>query len=206
MESLTIREARSEDIDGFVKVLMRIYKGKFKTIFGSKIKEGQSALSQEMKTRKSLEGNLIAIIDGLIVGAVILKTKETKQNFFQTLKIFLNNLGIYGGLRAFFVGGYHQSISERFISRDGCYVENLFILPEFRKKGIGKRLMQRAEEFAREKNKKFMYGFAEVSNISARKLDTKSGFKEIRIKKSILTKIFFDIPAWVYEKKLLDNE
>jgi GNAT superfamily N-acetyltransferase len=206
MESLTIRELRSEDIDEFVNVLMRVYENKFKVIFKSKMREGRNSLFQEMKTRKSLEGNFIAIVNGLTVGAAILKTREMQQNFFQTLKIFLKNLGIYNGLRAFFIGGFHQSILEKFISKDGCYVENLFILTEFRKRGIGKQLMQRVEEFAREKNKKFMYGFAEISNISARKLDTKFGFREIQIKKNILTKIFFGVPAWVYEKKSLDTE
>jgi len=206
VDSLTIRDVRLDDVDEFVNLSMRVYENKFKVIFKSKMGEGKKVLSQELKTRKSLEGNFVAIVNGLIVGAVIVKTREMEQIFFQTLKLFLKNLGIYNGLRAFFVGGYHQSISEKFIRKDECYIENLFILPEFRKKGIGKKLMQRAEEFARGKNKKFIYGFSEISNISARKLNTKSGFKEIQIKKSILTKIFFGVPAWAYVRKSLDIE
>jgi ribosomal protein S18 acetylase RimI-like enzyme len=203
VETITIREARNEDIDEFVKLLMTVFNSKFKVIFGSKINEGQKILSQEMKTRKSLEGNYVATINEQIVGAVVLQTREMKQDFFQTLKLFLTNLSVYQGLRAFIVGGYYQSISGKYISKEGCYFESLFILPEFQKMGIGTKLMEKVEEFAREKNKKFLYSFVRASNIGARNLHKKYGFKEISTKKSILTKIFFGIPKWVYEKKLL---
>ena len=184
MESVTIREARNEDIDEFVKLLMTVFKNKFKVIFSSKINEGHKILTHEMKTRKSLDGNYVAIINKQLVGALVAQTREVKLDFFQTLKLFLTNLGIYRGLRAFIVGGYYQSISGNYIDKDGCYLESIFVLPEFQKMGIGANLMQKLEEFAREKNKKFLYSFVRASNIDARNLHKKYGFKEISIKKS----------------------
>lgn len=203
MKPLFIREVKFEDVEKFINLLFSVYLKKYDVIFKSKINDGKAILIKEMKSRNNLEGNFVAVENELIVGAVILKTKEMKQNIFQSLKLFLTELGFYYGLRAFIVGGYHHSFSERFIKKDACFIENLFILEKYRRKGIGKELMKRAEQFARENNKKVMYGFFEISNISAKSLDLKSGFKAINVKNSILTKIFFGNSSWVYVKREL---
>jgi GNAT superfamily N-acetyltransferase len=203
VNSLTIREIKLDDIDEFIKILMKVYENKFKVIFKSKLEIGQNTLINDMKTRKKLENNFVVEIDESVIGAITLKTRETQQNFIQTLKIFLKNLGFYHGLRSFFVGGYHQSISDKFIHTDACYIENLFVLPQYRRKGIGLNLLIRAEEFAKKSNKKFLYGFVETSNYNSIKLCLKSGFKEISVKKSMFTKLFFNVPAWIYFKKSL---
>jgi len=203
VESLIIKEIRQEDIDEFIKILMKVYEDKFKIIFKSKMEKSQDVLIQEMRIREKLDGNFIVVADGLLVGAMTIKIRETQQNFIQALNIFLKNLGLYHGLRSFFIGGYHQSISDRYIRKDACYIENVFVLPGYRRKGIGKKLMMQAEESAKKRNKKFLYGFVETTNHNSISLCLRSGFKKIGIKKNIFTKLFFGVPGWIYFKKSL---
>ena len=203
MQPLTITKIKSEDIDEFIEVLMNVFENKFKVVFKSKMEIGKNLLIQEMKNRE-LEDIYLAKEDELIVGAITLKIRKPRKQFSQTLKIFIKYLGFYHGLRSFFVGGYHHSIYKNSIHKNACYIDNAFVLPDYRRKGIAMNLMKQAEEFAKKQNKIFLYSFVETTNSKTIKLCLKSGFKKMSVKKSILSKLFFNDPSWIYLKKELN--
>jgi len=199
MSFFNIREAKVEDIDEIVKLMLICFSDKFNVIFGSRIKKGKIALIEDLKTRKSLEDIIVAVCNEKIVGVFSLRFKETQYDFFSTLKIFIKHLGVINGVRSIFLGGFLPFS----LSDDKCFIDYLGVLPEFRKQGIGKDLITHGEKLAIEKNKKYIFCFINSSNIEPRQLVGKFGFKEKYVKTSILSKVFFKEFDWIYLEKII---
>lgn len=198
-EDIVIRKARSKDADAIARVLIESFPDKFAAIFGKKLKEAQKALAEDYALRKNFEGVFVAEVDGNVVGVIELSTKETKKSKQESLKSYFAHLGFFGTIRAFLV----FMILEGKIDENDCYVEHIAVSPDFRGKGIGKLLMKRAEEFAKEKQKVHCSLYVAPDNKPARYLYEKTGFCEIGTKNSILLKLFLGKRVFVLMRKPL---
>lgn len=198
-KAVLIREAESEDANMIAKVLVDSLPDKFDAIFGEKLKEGRKALAEDYALRKDFEGVFVAEVDGNVVGVIELSTKDTKKSRTGSLRPYFTPLGFFGTIRAFLA----FMILEEKIDENGCYVESIAVSKHFRRRGIGKLLMRKAEEFAKEKQKEYISLYVASDNDIARRLYRKTGFLEIDKENSILLKIFLGKQIFVLMRKPL---
>ncbi len=74
-----------------------------------------------------------------------------------------------------------------YIIADDCDIANVAVLPEFRNRGIAKKLLKHATVFAKEKNVKRLMLEVRASNIPAISLYKKLGFSVVGIRKNYYT-------------------
>ena len=55
-----------------------------------------------------------------------------------------------------------------------CFLDAMYVKPEYRKKGVGQKLMDYAHEWARRKEVKRLKGFVSIDNADMLELDRKS--------------------------------
>jgi len=94
-------------------------------------------------------------------------------------------------------------ILEESVDSDSCYIVYIGVSSEARGKGIGKALLKRGEDFARERGKRYLSLAVAANNDIAYRLYQKVGFKDIKRNKDIFTKLIFGIGTWIYMKKEL---
>ena len=65
-----------------------------------------------------------------------------------------------------------------------CYVANVAVLPEFRRMGIAKRLMQEILDYGKKTNAEFLSLEVRQSNVAAISLYESLGFEEVGVRKN----------------------
>lgn len=60
-----------------------------------------------------------------------------------------------------------------------CYIEGIYVRPEYRKHGVAKKLIKIAEQWALKKGCTELASDAELSNIKSQKFHKKLGFREV---------------------------
>lgn len=80
------------------------------------------------------------------------------------------------------VGFIHVSVRFDYVegaeNRPTAYLEGIFIKPEYRNKGLGKRLIQAGENWAKTKGIKQMASDTPISNAHSINFHSKAGFRE----------------------------
>lgn len=105
-----------------------------------------------------------------------------KDAFYQD--ILMNRFAVYVLLE---YGGKVVGYCGVWIVIDEAHITNIALLPDYRGKKLGQRLLQYVMELAREAGAKTMTLEVRVSNIPARNLYKKLGFKEGGIRKNYYT-------------------
>ncbi len=202
MHSFVIRKADTDDIPGIVDVMLSCFSEDMQTVFGKNSKEIKKILIDELEHRFSLENIIVATCGDKIAGAISLGIHEIRYDFFSLLKIFISKLGLITSIRAILFGGYLS----RPVDKDKCLIEFFGVLPDFQYCGLGKQLVEHGEKFAKDRNKKFIYGiisFLNTPSINFKHLLIKVGYKQKRTGQNIFAKIFFKDKIWILvEKKL----
>ena len=94
------------------------------------------------------------------------------------------------GLSVYFLAEYAGQVvgfGGMLIVMDEAHIMNVAVLPNFRKKGIGKALLQNMIAEARRRNASAMFLEVRVSNQTARNLYCSCGFEQIALRKEYYT-------------------
>ena len=158
---VNIREAKNQDIKEIVNLIFICFQDKFNVIFGSKFKEGKNALIEDFKSKPSLEGIFVASSDKKIVGVFSLQIKENKSDWISTFRNIIKFVGPIRGLKAILVGSFFPTQ----VKKDSCYMEYVAVLPGYHKRGIAEKLIKQGEKYITNKNKKYIFGVVNSSNI-----------------------------------------
>lgn len=193
---MNIRQSNINDVNSIVDLLLDCFQSDFNIIFGKKIKEGEEALTEYYNDEKDLKSIIVAEEDNKIVGICCLKMNKTRMKWPYLIKIFIKKLGVYKGLRAIILGDYLPAS----IDHDKCLLDFICVDKNYRKKGIGNKLLNYSEKYTKNQNKKIIFSFIQPKEKEIHIL-IKFGFKEKKIKKSIISKIFFKKPIWIYIEK-----
>jgi len=84
-----------------------------------------------------------------------------------------------------------------------CYIEHIAVMPGFQGMGIGTRLLEFGEEFARSNEFERLTLHVASSNERAIRLYMKMGFRTMGVTRSLITRHLFDISEWHYMGKYL---
>lgn len=198
-----IRPARMDDISLILALHREAFSDKFGAAFGrTGTERGLEAMAEAWRRQGpvALRSMLVATAEGRVIGTASLCTAERGMDpGGQAELAFQKVLGSWGALRSI----YALSLLSHTIDRAEGYITDVSVLGEYRRQGVARALLQRAEHEARIRAKHFLGLFVSSSNIGARMLYEQFGFKTWQVRRSLMAGIILRQGTWLYMRKEL---
>ncbi|MFA4669281.1 GNAT family N-acetyltransferase [Pyrococcus kukulkanii] len=201
MGEINIRNFRPSDLERVAEIMALAFEGKFQSLAPMPREEMPRFLTETGAVYSSpFPGYVVAEVGGEVVGVLALKwagqkrppgeypirRAASKYGWRKVLKLFL---GLW-------LLEYKPKPGE-------CYIEHIAVMPGFQGMGIGTRLLEFGEEFARNNKFERLTLHVASSNERAIRLYMKRGFKTEKVTRSRITQRLFGIPEWRYMVKYL---
>jgi ribosomal protein S18 acetylase RimI-like enzyme len=110
---------------------------------------------------------------------------------------FQQALGAWGAARSLFA----LSILDHRIGREEGFITDVAVLSTWRRQGVARELLARAEEEARLKRKRYLGLYVSAANQQARALYQRLGYRDIRTRRSWAARFIFGQLSWIYMQK-----
>jgi ribosomal protein S18 acetylase RimI-like enzyme len=201
---IKVRSARMVDLPGVAVVLQDAFSDKTRVIFGDQPAKVRTLLEAIYTgpVRRGYDGVLVAELDGRIVGTLLVEpmnyTPEESRIFENTA---IREFGIPRMLIAAFLLwliGHRPGAGE-------AYISDVAVATDCQGQGVGQRLMQHAEEWARSHGRRQLTLWVAASNAPAIHVYKKSGLSITTTRSSWLTRLTFGIRHWHFMEKQLTS-
>lgn len=199
--AVTVRAARLDDIGPILELHREAFADKFGGAFGREGAErGASALAAAWRRQgqPALRGMLVAEHEGRVIGTTTVRTWEMGGDDSGAAEIaFHEELGLWGAARSLFA----LSLLDHRIDRVEGFVTDVAVLAPYRRGGVARALLARAEQEARLRAKRFLGLYVSARNEGARQLYIELGFYQVRVRRSLLARLIFGQGRWLYMRK-----
>jgi ribosomal protein S18 acetylase RimI-like enzyme len=203
-EQFTVRLAGPEEDPAIAALVVEGFLDKFRSVFGRRMDRSVKIMEKWIRLEHASGGVTSLVIEGYaaeLAGSVGVRTAESREDVLALglWRTFSRNLGFPRAIWATTLLSYprYSSISSE------AYIERLVISPEFRRQGMARRLLEAAEDFARDAGKRTIGLHVSSNNLPALRLYENEGYEEVSRQHSYLTGYFLNIRAWLYLKKEL---
>jgi ribosomal protein S18 acetylase RimI-like enzyme len=197
-----IRLAEVSDASQIGEILVEGFINKFGPIFGRKVDRAPEIMAQ-MMAREIRQGDavlFVAQVRGRVVGVLRLHDNhEALSDAWFDLRVFLREVGLVHTVRAM-IGLlllYGDPVA------DAGYISEVAVDAAYRRQGIGRALLSRAECWA-PANDKIQLSLHVADTNRARALYERFGFRAAGVERSRLSERLFGIRSWVYMIKSLE--
>jgi ribosomal protein S18 acetylase RimI-like enzyme len=112
---------------------------------------------------------------------------------------FQEVLGLWGATRSLFA----LSLLDHRIEHHEGFLADVAVLEPYRRSGVARSLLARAEEEARTRRKRFLGLYVSARNTQARNLYASLGFVDAHIRRSLFAWLLFGQGTWHYMRKSL---
>jgi ribosomal protein S18 acetylase RimI-like enzyme len=201
--SFDIRPARMDDIHSILQLHREAFADKFGAAFGrGGTDRGLEAMAEAWRRQgpMALRSMFVATDVGRVIGTTSLCTAESGGDLTGQAELaFQKVLGSWGALRSI----YALSLLTHTIERSEGYVTDVSVLGEYRRQGVARALLARAEQEARIRSKHFLGLFVSSSNSAARALYEQCGFQIWQVRRSPMAGIMLRQFTWLYMRKEL---
>ncbi|GAB4434790.1 MAG: GNAT family N-acetyltransferase [Chloroflexi bacterium OHK40] len=198
---VTVRAARLDDIGPILALHREAFADKFGGAFGAQGAErGASALAAAWRRQgpSALRGMLVADYEGQVVGTTTVRTWEMSGDDSGAAELaFHEVLGLWGAARSLFA----LSLLDHRIERGEAFITDVAVLEPFRRGGVARALLDRAEQEARLRARRFLGLYVSARNDAARRLYHAVGFHDVRVRRSLLAWMIFGQGRWIYMRK-----
>ncbi|HMQ33258.1 MAG TPA: GNAT family N-acetyltransferase [Chloroflexaceae bacterium] len=199
--AVAIRPARLDDIGLILALHREAFADKFGGAFGAGATErGVAALAAAWRRQgpPALRGMFVAEHEGRVVGTTTVRTWEMSGDDGGAAEIaFHEELGLWGAARSLFA----LSLLDHRIERREGFVTDVAVLAPYRRGGVARALLARAEQEAMLRGKRFLGLYVSARNEGARSLYSGLGFRNVRVRRSLLAWLIFGQGRWVYMRK-----
>jgi ribosomal protein S18 acetylase RimI-like enzyme len=196
-----LRAARLDDIGPILALHREAFADKFGGAFGRRgADKGATALAAAWRRQgqPALRGMLVAEHEGRVIGTTTVRTWEMGSDDSSAAEIaFHEELGLVGAARSLFA----LSLLDHRIERGEGFITDVAVLAPFRRGGVARALLGRAEQEARLRAKRFLGLYVSARNHGARRLYADLGFREVRTRRSFLAWLIFGQGRWIYMRK-----
>jgi ribosomal protein S18 acetylase RimI-like enzyme len=161
---------------------------------------GIEAMAEAWRRQGSvaLRGMLVAYADDQVIGTTTLRTWEMGgDNTGAAEMAFHQVLGTWGVLRSTFA----LSLVDHQIDRAEGFISDVAVLGPYRRRGVARALLARAEEEARIRRKRYLGLYVSGSNQAAQQLYLRLGFVTRRVRRSLWAGLILHQRTWVYMRK-----
>jgi len=205
--AIVVRLATVEDMPRVGEILVEGFSPKFGVVFGRRIDRAPRVMAQieRLRLERGLCTLFVAEVDGQVAGLLELTARrERLSDLWGQLQIMLREVGPLHTLRAAvgLVLLHEESLGDA--GEDAAYVSDVAVGAGFRGQGVGWRLLESAEEWARARGKRSMSLHVAASN-PARHLYERFGFRLEKRSEEWLTERLFGIRAWLLMVKPLSG-
>ncbi len=197
MTNISIKKCDPNNLIDFSRIISQAFNDKFPFYFKSLTEEEYIKLVKDLKLNRvekvDFHGCYILEYDGKHVAALNLIYNEMERESFRFIfKTLRKKMNFWYALRTGLIVFIeeHEKVPENTLEIKAVGVEQ-----EYRKKGIGYKLLQFSEDLARKRNLKHLELSVLSRNLGAISLYESFGFKIISTKKIRLAKKFLDIEA-----------
>jgi ribosomal protein S18 acetylase RimI-like enzyme len=201
--SFDIRPARMDDISSILQLHREAFADKFGAAFGrSGTDRGLEAMAEAWRRQgpMALRSMFVATDAGRVIGTTSLCTAESGGDLTGQAELaFQKVLGSWGALRSI----YALSLLTHTIEKFEGYITDVSVLGEYRRQGVARALLMRAEQEARLRSKHFLGLFVSNSNNAARALYEQFGFQVWQVRRSPMAGIMLRQFTWLYMRKEL---
>ncbi|MBX0331056.1 GNAT family N-acetyltransferase [Oscillochloris sp. ZM17-4] len=198
-----IRPARLDDIAAIVDLHSSAFADTFGGAFGhGHIDQGARALAAAWRRQgaASMRGMLVAEHEGHLIGTTTLRTWEMGGYDTSAAELaFQEVLGVWGATRSLFA----LSLLDHRIGHHEGFLADVAVLETYRRSGVARSLLARAEEDARARHKRFLGLYVSASNGGARTLYHSLGFVDAHTRRSPFAWLLFGQGTWHYMRKSL---
>ena len=206
MSEISIKKCDLNNLMEFSRIISQAFNDKFPFFFKSLTEEEYIKLVEKLKLNRvnklDFHGCYILEYDEKYIAALNLIYKEMEREsfrfIFKTLRKKMNFWYAFRSSLIVFIED-HEKVPENTLEIKAVGVDQ-----EYRKKGIGYKLLQFSEDLARKGNMKHLELSVSSRNRGAISLYESFGFKLISTKKIRLAKKFLDIEAIHKMQKGLD--
>lgn len=204
-ERFTIRMAEPEDDPAIAALVIEGFIDKFRPVFGKRMDHSIRIMEKWIELEHSAGGVASFVIEGCEAGEVAasvgLRTGKSNDDIMARglWRALSRNLGTMRALWATTLLSYPRYSAKP----SEAYIERLVVSPGFRRQGMAKGLLEAAEEFALETDKKTLGLHVSGNNFAANKLYEEDGFTEVSRQRSLLTGHFLGIKDWIYLRRNL---
>jgi ribosomal protein S18 acetylase RimI-like enzyme len=196
-----IRPARLEDIGLILELHREAFADKFGGAFGASATDrGVAALAAAWRRQGALalRGMFVAEHEGRVIGTTTVRTWEMGGDDGGAAEIaFHQELGLWRAARSLFA----LSLLDHRIERREGFITDVAVLEPFRRGGVARALLARAEQEAMLRGKRFLGLYVSARNQGARTLYTDLGFYQVRTRRSLLAWLIFGQGRWIYMRK-----
>lgn len=196
-----LRQARLDDIPAILALHREAFADKFGGAFGAgRIERGTSALAATWRRQGpiALRGMIVAERGGTVIGTASLRTWEMSSDDGGAAELaFQEELGVWGAARSLFA----FSLLDHRVERGEGFITDVAVLAPYRRGGVARAMLARIEQEARSRNKRFLSLYVSAASAGARALYQRLGFSDVRIRRSLLARMFFGQGSWVYMRK-----
>jgi len=200
--AVVVRPATVEDMPRVGEIMVEGFIHKFGVVFGRRIDRAPRAVAQIewLRIERGSCALFVAEVDGRVVGVLELSARrERLSDIWGQLQIMLREVGPLCTLRAT-VG--LVLLHEETVVGDTAYISNIAVTTDFRGQGIGWKLLESAEGWARACGKGSLSLHVAAPN-RARYLYERFGFRLEKRIEEWLTEWLFGIRTWLYVVKPL---
>jgi len=199
--TIDIRPARMGDIYPILRLHREAFADKFGAAFGAKgTARGVEAMAEAWRRQGSaaLRGMHVATADGQVIGTITLRTWEMGGDNTGAAELaFHQVLGAWGAIRSIFA----LSLLDHQIDRAEGYITDVAVLGSYRRRGVAQAMLNRVEEEARLRRKRYLGLYVSAANEGARQLYRRAGFAEKRMRRSLLAGWILHQRSWIFMRK-----
>ena len=201
--AVVVRPATVGDMPRVGEIWVAGFGSKFGVIFGRRVGRAPRVMAQikRLRLERGLCALFVAEAGGQVVGMLDISGRhERLSDLWGQLQIMLRGIGLLHTLRTTVgLALLHEEAVE-----DTAYISDVAVATDFRSRGIGWKLLESAEEWARARGKGSLSLHVAVSN-PARRLYERFGFRLEKRIEEWLTGRFFGIRAWLLMVKPLSG-
>ncbi len=201
---LHIRPAQTVDLPGIAIVLHDAFSEKMRVIFGKNPETAHTLLEAMYAgpVQRGYDGILVAERGGRIVGTLAIEpvyyTSHENRSFEYMV---LHELGLLGMLRAAFCLWLISHTPDP----DEAYVGDVGVVADARGEGIGRQLMEGAEQWAVSHNRARLTLWVATTNHRAIHVYEQAGYRVVKKRSSLLIRLAFGIRQWYFMEKPLNR-
>lgn len=199
---IELREIREKEQIRASEILAESFADKFRVALGKDDEKNKifivDAISYFWKEKNIHD--IWAFEDGVLLWVISLKwiSEEKKMNHWMKFSDFRKKYGLWKILKFIWLA----MLLDHVVKKDECYIDNVAVSEQARGKGVGTKLLEAWEDWAREWNKKIYSLFVADSN-RAKELYERKGFVTKKKESSHITKYLFGRKDWLYMEKEL---
>ena len=206
MPDISIKKCDPNNLMEFSRIISQAFNDKFPFFFKSLSEEEYIKLVEKLKLNRvnklDFHGCYILEYDGKYVAALNLIYNEMERESFRFIfKTLRKKMNFWYALRSSLIVFIEDHDK---VPKNALEIKAVGVDQEYRKKGIGYKLLQFSEDLARKRNMKHLELSVLSRNSAAISLYESFGFKIISTKKIRLAKKFLDIESIYTMQKELD--